>query len=262
MALIIWVGMIGIIPLTVSAEDATPTFRLSDSTAIPGEMVYVQISLDGSPGVTSLKLKLSYDAEALTLMYVEQGLYENGYFQGSESYDANPYVMVWLFESSYTSSNALVTIAFRVSETAAPGNTPLILTVSEAYNGLDSVTCQGTEGAVSILDTTWDSDEQLPVETGNNPSFPGEDLVDINFAVVLKMAIAVAAVIVVLIVAVILLRRKKRKGMPQEEQIQKTPINERKKEQASEEEAVTDTKREANKETHSDNNRSSEEDSK
>ena len=116
----------------------------------PGEEAAVTLSLANDPGIAYLKLKIGYDAEALTLIGVENAGLLGGTFTTSETMDTNPFVLQWMSASNSTGNGLLATLTFRIASDAA-GDLPVSVSMEEAYNeSLGDVSVTATGGCISV----------------------------------------------------------------------------------------------------------------
>ena len=136
---------------SVSA-DGTAEISLSTVTADPGNTVAVEIRISKNPGVNTLKIKIGYDSEKLTLLSAKnEGIFERMNYSGAQTIDKNPYIMVWVNTSDIAGDGIIRILQFQVNENAAPGDATLSLTcnfcTNQNYQNVD-VTLQN--GGISI----------------------------------------------------------------------------------------------------------------
>lgn len=118
----------------VSADGAL-TISLSAVAADPGNSVDVEVRIAGNPGINSLKIKIGYDSEKLTLLSAKnEGIFETMNYLGAQTIDKNPYIMVWVSASDISEDGKIGVLTFRVNEKAAPGDAVLSLTCSFCSN--------------------------------------------------------------------------------------------------------------------------------
>lgn len=192
----------------------TPNLQLqADNTSVAkGGTVRVNVLLNDTTEITSLKLKLSYDANVLQLLNAEQGKLDEGYFMGSEKLSQNPYVMVWLWNSGCPASASLVTLEFKVSDSAAEGKTKITANVSEVFQKLEPVTLDGNEIEITVSGDLPGGDTPAGDTPGGDT--PGDDTPvgdepqNIN-TVILIIAIALVVVIAAVVLLIILKKFRK-----------------------------------------------------
>ena len=129
--------------INVYAQTPNIRFDVNKTTVSKGDNVRVNILLGESSGITSLKLKLSYDANVLQLLNAAPEKLNECYFMGSEKISQNPYVMVWLWNNGCPETASLVSLDFKVSDTASLGTTKITVNVSEAFRQLQPVVLDG-----------------------------------------------------------------------------------------------------------------------
>ena len=174
--------------LTCSVNTANNVFAVSDNPTItvgtvegnPNDEVAVTVSLSNNPGVCSIRLAVSYDSK-LTLTAVENGniMSDAGF---GKQLSANPYYVTWdesLANNDNTKNGTLVTLTFKISESASAGDLPVSVSyrVGEIYNlELDDVVFDTISGTVSVIN----------FEPGDAN---GDNVIDSNDLVVLKQVL-------------------------------------------------------------------------
>lgn len=125
----------------VSASVPNPEVVLSQAEGQPGEQVVVKISITGNVGIAYLKLKVSYDANILTLVKAENTGLLTGSFTTSKTTDVNPYVLQWIAAGNSYGDGVIAMLTFEIREDAAPGEYAVNLIVDgcydEAYNDVN-----------------------------------------------------------------------------------------------------------------------------
>lgn len=120
--------------LVVVVSAATPTIRVSSATARRGETVNVTVSLENNPGIINMKLKVSYDRNALTLIKVEDAGILGEALHPPIAQATYPYTLTWandLAEENFTINGTLVSLTFKVN--AAYGRYPITITYGNGY---------------------------------------------------------------------------------------------------------------------------------
>lgn len=102
----------------------------ADVTAKPGESASVSVTMEGNPGITYLKITVSYDANALTLKSASDAGLLKGYTAGDVS--ANPYTVVWSTTSNISDNGKILTLDFEVKNDANDGEYPISISIKEA----------------------------------------------------------------------------------------------------------------------------------
>lgn len=153
-----------IVTFFASAEQPTVVMESENAVGEAGETLTVALRLNNNPGVTSIKLSLSYDQNVITLTKAEKtGLFD-GWYQASPTLNTQPYLMVWVASEIQRGKGELVTLEFKIADSVAIGTvtTPRV-TVEEAYcNGTElsavplefeiKVECKHTYGAYTFVD--------------------------------------------------------------------------------------------------------------
>lgn len=140
-ALLLLQLIIGVIPIS-AATTSTAFLVTSSTTAEPGDVVSLTVSLTSNPGLTYLKLKVSYDATALTLFGVQNGKIISDLTRGS--------AYVWSTAKTTTTTGTLATLIFTVNESAKAGNYPITITCVEASNHENDVTLSIQKGNITV----------------------------------------------------------------------------------------------------------------
>lgn len=120
--------------LVVVVSAATPTIRVSEATARRGESVKVTVSLENNPGIINMKLKVSYDRNALTLTKVEDAGTLGETWHPPVNQATYPYTLTWsndLASENLTVNGTIVTLTFKVN--AAYGRYPITITYGNGY---------------------------------------------------------------------------------------------------------------------------------
>ena len=133
----------GILSIPVSAASSSiANLEVSTENVFAGDAVYVTVSLTSNPGLTYVKLKVSYDTNALTLFGVQNGEIINDLTRGS-SY-------VWSATNTTTATGTFATLIFSASEEASAGTYPVTITCVEAYNNESDVFVNIQNGSVTV----------------------------------------------------------------------------------------------------------------
>ncbi len=140
LTLILQVGILSI-PVN-AASSSVANLEVSTENVFAGDAVYVTVSLTSNPGLTYVKLKVSYDTNALTLFGVQNGEIINDLTRG------NSYV--WSATETTTATGTFATLIFFVSEDASAGTYPVTITCVEAYNNESNVYVNIQNGSVIV----------------------------------------------------------------------------------------------------------------
>lgn len=127
-----------------------PTVSVENAAGVVTGTVQVQVKLKSNPGISDLKLKLTYDSSILTLVGVENGLVLNG-ASLPNSYD-NPYGLQWSTDADSTLEGVLATLTFKVADVAAGQKAVIGVSYAEANNAAgEAVTLKSADGTVETL---------------------------------------------------------------------------------------------------------------
>jgi len=107
-----------------------------------GQVVYMPIHLASNPGLTYVKLKIFYDANAFTLFGVQNGDIISDLTRG------NAYV--WSALDTTTETGTFAILIFSVSETASVGTYPITISCIEASNHEEDVSMSIQNGSIII----------------------------------------------------------------------------------------------------------------
>lgn len=176
--------------LNVSAvENDVLGITVETVDAEQGENVFVKVDITNNPGIIALKLNLSYDPAALTLVGAVDGeligdaLFTNAY--------ANPFTMTWNegdAEVNNTSTGTLVTLEFQVKEDAAAGATVVTVETGIANDcinyDLNPVDVDVIPGAVNV------AEPEAEVILGDTD---GNGVIDSDDAVLLMYNVTIGA---------------------------------------------------------------------
>lgn len=132
---------------TGQSETATAAIRLAVDASDPDGTVSVSVYLDQNPGLTSVKLKVGYDASLLTLVSAESTALIGDWFEVSESVDTNPYVLVWVCADSTTATGAIATLKLRPNSSSSATEAEISITQSELI-------CEGADVTATVTGCT------------------------------------------------------------------------------------------------------------
>ena len=101
---VVMMGMVMLTATSVVANDEQSTSLITVGSVVcnGGNTIAVPVYVENNPGVTSVNLKIGYDAKYFTLKNVE----DKGLLGGathSDDYMANPYTLSWENERKHTS---------------------------------------------------------------------------------------------------------------------------------------------------------------
>lgn len=132
------------------------TISLTETAADPGSTVDIELRIAHNPGINTLKLKIAYDSERLTLLSAKnEGLFQSMNYSGAQTIDRNPYIMVWINTSDIRGDGKIGVLQFQVKENAAGGDAALALTCDFCTNqNLQNVETALQDGKIRISGET------------------------------------------------------------------------------------------------------------
>lgn len=171
--LLVAIMMVQMIPVVVNAASSKPTITVSSASATAGEKVTVTLSLSNNPGITVMKLLLSYPDELELTKVEETAVFEDCTKTHSEELSSNPYVLYWhgdLLKENIKTNGSIVKLTFKVSESATSGTYTISVTPSsgEVFNAdLEDVTFSAVNGKITVkaTETTTDKNETTTAES-------------------------------------------------------------------------------------------------
>ncbi|MBQ8208650.1 MAG: hypothetical protein IJZ89_07955 [Clostridia bacterium] len=122
--------LISVISINASASN-TPTIKVSEVSSVAGSSVDIKIEISNNPGIISMLLDVSYDADCLTLKKVTNGTVLNGATHNINALTVNPYTLSWaddIATENNTNSGTIVTFSFEISADAPEGKLPITVT--------------------------------------------------------------------------------------------------------------------------------------
>ena len=119
--------ILGLFPLSALAENTSPAFVIDGGKAQQGDTVQVTLSTLNNPGIVSLKVKIGYDSNVLSLTAMEGADFEGITFGPVTK---NPATVNWLnsLEPNNTTNGVVAVLTFNVLETAKDGDTLITAT--------------------------------------------------------------------------------------------------------------------------------------
>lgn len=128
--------VVAMVPVFAVSADATLTFSAANVTAKPGQIVEVAVSISNNPGISSARVDIAYDADALEIVpytYYDEDAGDNmttsaqNMSLGNVVADfspttVNPFIVNWVPGTKNIKKNGdLAIIYFKVKDTAAVG---------------------------------------------------------------------------------------------------------------------------------------------
>lgn len=143
-------------PVSAEATDPNPTITVSSASGVANDIVTVTVTMSDNPGIASMRLKISYDPNYLTVNgATDGGLLGNSIF-GTKFED--PYMLMWFnptVTTNFTANGVIATVAFKINElstsSAVVPITASFISANDCLdNDIDPVTFQTVSGSVTI----------------------------------------------------------------------------------------------------------------
>lgn len=145
LALLVAIAVITLIMTTWASASDILVLEGNTVQAAAGEVVEVTISLTNNPGFIGMNLYYTYDTEALSLVGTRSMV------QGGALTFTHDKTSVWDGLNDYTQEGALVTLTFRVAETAAAGSYEIKIHFIEAFDeDLNDVYANTVSGYIQV----------------------------------------------------------------------------------------------------------------
>lgn len=130
---------------------------IESKEANQGEAVSLSVNLTANSGMAYLKFTAQYDSNALELVSVT-----NGSVFATSDFDRSGNVFQWSSDSNNNATGKLITLNFRVKDTASAGNYQISALVNECYNSSETtVETSVTNGTITVKENTV-IDENAP----------------------------------------------------------------------------------------------------
>ena len=135
-------------------DSNAPTIALGNVSGRAGERVSVPIELKNNSGICALLLSVSYDTDALTLLYARDGGILGDATFGDDK-NAVPYRLLWidaLNSDGNKSNGTIATLVFQIKSGTGTGDYAISSVVQEAYNqDEEAVSFVTQNGIVTVL---------------------------------------------------------------------------------------------------------------
>lgn len=146
--------LLGIVPLSALASENPMTINISSESGLAGTLVTTKITLKDNPGISSLKLNISYDS-FLTLEDVKFNDEMGGIFQEPQKY-TSPVTLNWASPTAnYSLDTTFATLTFRISEDADENTVSKIKVTynpDDIYNmDENNIDCTVVDGTVTVV---------------------------------------------------------------------------------------------------------------
>jgi uncharacterized repeat protein (TIGR02543 family) len=137
-------------------DDSSLQLVVTDATARAGETVTVSVRTKNNPGIKGIGAVVDYDSTVLQLVSASGQISSGTWMVDSIADDG---VIVWYSTDAFTDDSDIVTLTFRVLDTAQTGTTVVGLTFGDwdsvsDVDGNDLANVYVTEGTVTITDRT------------------------------------------------------------------------------------------------------------
>lgn len=132
-----------VVYVTSAIDENAPTIYCESINEVKnGDQFKVNLALNNNPGIASMRLSLSYDISAMTLVGVEDlGLL--GEAVHSDDLSAEPYTLYWdngNITSNYDANGTIVTLTFEVNNVTETGDYPIMITYD--FDNSDIINCE------------------------------------------------------------------------------------------------------------------------
>ena len=180
-----------------AAAEGDASIVVNQAEGKPGDTVDVVIEIINNPGIIATKISLDYDTTQLELQNVYDGglLGDNTYIFGNDFTEV-PYNMIWedaLSRENYTDDGILVTLTFKISESADKSEAFVSVQLDEGstfdtdindvfFNTVDGkvlIQQENEDPTIELTDITAEIGESfcVPVIIKNNPGIIATHLI-------------------------------------------------------------------------------------
>lgn len=143
-------------PISAVATDSEPTITVSSAEGVAGDTVSITVTVSNNPGIASMRLKIAFDANYLTLLEAtDGGLLGNAIYSQNHT---SPFTLMWFnptVDNDYTANGVIATLTFEInevstSEMSVPVTAGLVTASDCLDNAIDPVAIDIVNGAVDI----------------------------------------------------------------------------------------------------------------
>ena len=124
-----------IIPATGADDTLKPEIILSSVTSEAGDTVTVEIELANNTGFANLGIEIGYDSSVMTLKSIEKIVAVGADLTTAQSYEVNPYNMMWNTTENTNYNGKLATLTFELKADAEAGVYPITVDYYKGRNG-------------------------------------------------------------------------------------------------------------------------------
>ncbi len=114
----------------------TPIVNIGSAVGKPGQTVTIDFIMQDNPGIIALQADVAYDSDVLELISITDRAILGSYC-GSPTYENNPYRLFWENGNDTKdifSNGVIVTMTFKIKDTANVGSTEISVRSDAAYN--------------------------------------------------------------------------------------------------------------------------------
>lgn len=159
--------------INVSAEDTTISqIQVATVSANAGEDIEVAVDLSSNQGIVAISFTVSYDAENLELVSVEDcGLFVDASFTPGGDTGAIPYRIMWengLATDNYTETGKMAVLHFHVLDTATSVLSEIAIDIEENNTfdvNMDDVYFEAVNGSIEIAGATVETTAAEEIST-------------------------------------------------------------------------------------------------
>ena len=132
------------------------TFTVEATEAIIGKNVKVDVVISNNPGIAGFSFKVGYDSSAMSLVGYECPGWEASSSSFDENPSKNPVGFSWSRTKDYTANTTILTLEFRIKETAPEGEYNITLSTTDVVSNQagEKLIFNLVEGKVSVVDCT------------------------------------------------------------------------------------------------------------
>lgn len=115
---------------TFAIGEQTTTVKVSSVTAMPGESVVIDISIDNNPGIMAMAFCIVYDSDALVFDEADPDAFKRGYITNhtiKNHADKGHISFVNVESKDKTDNGKIMSITFKVKTDAKPGKHPIVI---------------------------------------------------------------------------------------------------------------------------------------
>ena len=136
-------------------EAAGPSVTVTSTTARAGNYAYLYVDAADFPSMLGLEFTIYYDDTVMTLSSCSAGSLLSGSVTDINQSTAGVINVAAMNENEISGSGRLLSMTFRVSSDAQPGDYPVTIAVGAAYDSsFQNITIKKTSGTLTVPETT------------------------------------------------------------------------------------------------------------